>query len=179
MRKANNSKTNKQKSADRKIKKVSDFIDKSSSVYTVLYVFKENILKHKQAWESSIKNNDGYLQPYYKGLLTQIVNRCNEVLEYFKNNGFELKKKAIEEIEEIIKTQVIDEIKYEEIESEYTKNILTTAIVSLFCTMSFKKFHRNYNQIKGLEKKLQNIIDVCVAYFDFFERDIQELGFVK
>lgn len=81
MRKANNSKTNKQKSADRKIKKVSDFIDKSSSVYTVLYVFKENVLKHKQAWESSIKNDD---DRYNCGNYFKTKKEARKVIESLK-----------------------------------------------------------------------------------------------
>ena len=40
MRKANNNKTNKEKSTDRKVKKVAEFVDKTSTVYTVLYTFK-------------------------------------------------------------------------------------------------------------------------------------------
>ena len=179
MRKANNNKTNKEKSTDRKVKKVTEFVDKTSSIYTVLYTFKENIAKHKQAWDNAIKFDDGYLQPYYKGLLTQIVNRCNEVLDYFKNNGFELKVKAVEEVEEVIERELGNGIDFVDEESQYTKDIMLSALKILFCTISFKRFYRNYNQIKGLESKLQEIIDVSVAYFNFFERDIQGFEEVK
>lgn len=174
MRKANNNKSSKEKCLDRKVKKVSAFVDKTSTVYTVLYVFKENILKHKRAWENSIKFDDGYLKPYYKGLLTQIINKTNNILDYFKNNGFELKAKAIEEVEEIINREVVNKTEFEESTNEYTKDILLSGLITLFCTISFKKFHRNYNEIKSLEAKFQEIIDITVNYFDFFERDIQE-----
>lgn len=173
MRKANNNKSSKEKSLDRKVKKVSAFVNKASTVYTVLHVFKENISKHKQAWEDSIKYDDGYLQPYYKGLLTQIINKCNKILDYFKNNGFELKTEAITEVESIIERELGNGIEFEDKETEYTQNIMISALKSLFCTVSFKKFHKEYNKIKDLEPKLQEIIDVSVAYFDFFERDIQ------
>lgn len=179
MRKANNNKSSKEKSTDRKVKKVSAFVDKASTVYTVLHVFKENISKHKQAWEDSIKYDDGYLQPYYKGLLTQIINKCNKILDYFKNNGFELKTEAITEVEEIIERELGNGIEFENNESKYTQDIMLTALQSLFCTVSFKKFHRNYNEIRSLEFKFQEIIDITVNYFDFFERDIQSFECVK
>lgn len=179
MRKANNNKSSKEKSTDRKVKKVSAFVDKASTVYTVLHVFKENITKHKQAWENSIKFDDGYLKPYYKGLLTQIINKTNSILDYFKNNGFELKAKAIEEVEEIINREVVNKTEFEESTNEYTKDILLSGLITLFCTVSFKKFHRNYNEIRSLEFKFQEIIDITVNYFDFFERDIQSFECVK
>ena len=112
-------------------------------------------------------------------MLTQIVNRCNEVLDYFKNNGFELKVKAVEEVEEVIERELGNGIDFVDEESQYTKDIMLSALKILFCTISFKRFYRNYNQIKGLESKLQEIIDVSVAYFNFFERDIQGFEEVK
>lgn len=179
MRKANNNKSSKEKCLDRKVKKVSAFVDKASTVYTVLHVFKENISKHKRAWDDSIKYDDGYLKPYYKGLLTQIINKTNSILDYFKNNGFKLKAKAVEEVEEIINREVVNGIEFENNESKYTQVILLSALKSLLCTVSFKKFHRNYNEIKSLESKFQEIIDITVNYFDFFERDIQSFEFVN
>lgn len=173
MRKINNHRSSKEKSQDRKFKKVCSFVDKCSSVCTVLQVFKEHMAKHKRAWEESIKYDDGYLKPYYKGLLTQTINRCNEVLDYFKVNGFIAKANAMEEVEEIIKRELRDNVQFENDESEYTKEILLSGLTSLFCTVSFKKFHRDYNKVKGLEPKLQEIIDVANAYFEFFERDVQ------
>lgn len=138
----------------------------------MLHIFTENILKHKEAWENSIKYDDGYLQPYYKGLLTQIINKSNKILDLFKSNGFVLENKIIDEVEETIKRELVDSFEFEEQETEYTQNIIISALKSLFCTVSFKKFHREYNKIKDLEPKLQEIIDVSVAYFNFFERDI-------
>lgn len=172
MRKANNRKSSKDKSSVRRIKKISEFMSKTNSVYIVLYLFKENILKHKEAWENSIKYDDGYLQPYYKGLLTQIINKSNKILDFFKFNGFVLENKIIDEVEETIKKELVDSLEFEEKETEYTQNIMKSALKSLFYTVSFKKFHREYNKIKDLEPKLQEIIDVSVAYFNFFERDI-------
>lgn len=75
--------------------------------------------------------------------------------------------------EEIIERELGNGIEFEDKETEYTQNIMLSALKSLFCTVSFKKFHKEYNKIKDLEPKLQEIIDVSVAYFDFFERDIQ------
>lgn len=173
MRKANNSKSSKQKSTDRKLKKIGNFVNSMTTVYNVLYCLRDNIYKHKISWENAIKYDDGYLSPYYKGLLTQIINKTDVILKNLTANGFEVNPNAINEVEELIQNEVVSLAKFDENESDYTRQILSTALKAFFCLGSFKTYYKQYNKMQNITDKLQEIVDVAVNYFNFFERDIQ------
>lgn len=173
MRKATSGRNGTEKKEYRKKRKIADFCHNINVVATIIFIFQRHLISHKKAWEESIINDDGYLKPYYKGLLTQTINKNRKVIDIFRILGFLEDEKVVEEVKKQVEIDVINVNKKLIIGNEYDKNILESACISLFFLKSIKVGFREFSKSKNINELIQQVIDIGNVYFDFFGKDIQ------
>lgn len=173
MRKANERRKGTEKKEHRKKRKIADFCHDINVIATIIFIFQRHLLTHQRAWAESIEKDDGYLKPYYKGLLTQTINKNRKVIDIFRILGFLEDEKVIEEVNQEIIIEVINSNKELFIGNEYDKNILKSACVSLFLLRSIKVGFREFSKSKNINELIQQVIDIGNVYFNFFGKDIQ------